>query len=97
MRRNAAAMSNLVTQYREGDTKIHTFCDQHQINIHTFRYWLSKIKPTSTGNFIPLQPNRGLSNIQSATQQVTLTFPNGVVVCTVAQNLSLITALIRSI
>jgi len=41
---NAKEMSALLAQFRSGDLSSSAFCEQHQINKHTFRYWLYRTK-----------------------------------------------------
>jgi hypothetical protein len=97
MRRNAKEMNTLLAQFRSGDLSSAAFCEQHQINKHTFRYWLYRTKPSSSDNFIPLLPDRKASTGISGPQTVELRFPNGVVVSTSSHNLDLITALLHSV
>jgi hypothetical protein len=53
-----------------------TFCQNHNIKIHTFHYWLKKLseKPMDDGKFISFSPSRPDAdiNIQIGHVQITL-------------------------
>jgi hypothetical protein len=95
MRRNATLMADLVTQYHAGDISLISFCQLHNINKHTFRYWLNKCRRKQEGDFIPLATFAEPADVQG--KGFELRFPNGVILKTSAQNLSLIISLIRSV
>jgi transposase-like protein len=95
MRRNAAQMADLVAQYRAGDRSLLSFCELHNINKHTFRYWLSRCRSEQESAFIPLGTFVEAADVQG--KGFELRFPNGVILKTSAQNLSLIISLIRSV
>ena len=66
-------MLDLVHQWQQSDLSQKAFSELHQINVHTFRYWIHKARKTSstTERFIELP-------IPEVNTQICVRYPNGV-------------------
>ena len=66
-------MLELVHQWQQSDLSQKAFAELHQINVHTFRYWIHKARKTSstTERFIELP-------IPEVSAQICVRYPNGV-------------------
>lgn len=86
-------MFALVDQWRASGATKKAFCDEQEINIHTFSYWVTKRRRVDSG-----EPAGGFINVDVSgladSAPVRITYPNGVVVSCPA-NLPLIGQLIR--
>jgi hypothetical protein len=69
-------MFALVEAWRAGEESKNDFCDRHQINVHTFSYWVGKYTRNhqDEGGFVELSTAASLP-----TARVRLTYPNGVI------------------
>ncbi len=76
-------MYSLVSSWQQSDQSKSDYCQEQQINIHTFSYWVQKYKKTNgekkekpkTEKFISLQVESG---VEHRTAGVELCYPNGV-------------------
>lgn len=77
-----------VLQYQQSGQSIEVWCDVHQVNLHTLRYWLSKlskIKPKQDSKQVPSIPWVALSSVMAspAEESVTITLRIGEAVLTI--------------
>ena len=77
-RRTAAQMYPLIEQWQQSDQSRTEFCEVHQINLHTFTYWLhkkQKAEESTSGQFIALEisPSRSIRG-----DGLKICYPNGV-------------------
>lgn len=77
--RNKAQMYPLVESWLSSGQSKQQFCAQHQINLHTFTYWVQKHRDDKPGGdkpaFIPIAPPA----TGHGGSLYTLQYPNGVV------------------
>jgi len=66
-------MSELVHQWQQSDLSQQAFAELHQINVHTFRYWIHKARKSAstTDRFIELP-------LPEVNAQICVRYPNGV-------------------
>ncbi len=72
-------MLSLVSEYRTSGKTQSVFAREHEINVHTFKYWLykSRQKEDDNNSFIRLDPMPG--------HQICLRYPNGIEMLVPAQ------------
>lgn len=83
-------MFSLVEQQEHSELTIHAFCTEHNLKVHSFRYWRQKYRQAaSRKGFIPIIPTTiGRHPIQ-------LSYPNGVSLHLDNVDINLIAQLIR--
>jgi len=67
-------MYRLIERQQASGLTVKAFCEQEQIKLHTFHYWLRKKRQTTSAAFIPIDTGREASHID----QVELIYPNQV-------------------
>ena len=83
MNRKKEQMYSLVAAWQSGEASKKVYCEAHQINLHTFTYWVQKYKVAiseekeerSNQKFIPLQVSTPQELSDSS---IELSYPNGV-------------------
>ena len=90
----AIQMFAIIEKYQAGVLRQKAFCRQEKLKYPTFQYWLKKYRqaqakpqkpqPSSTNQFIPLTITQPWQPT-TASQQVVIEFPNGVVIRLYAQ------------
>ncbi|WP_340107044.1 IS66 family insertion sequence element accessory protein TnpA [Rhodohalobacter sp. 8-1] len=85
-------MFALVDQWKASGVTRKAFCAEQAINTHTFSYWVAKRRRAD-------QPSGGFAAVDVSgagpSDQVTITYPNGVAIRLSSGNLPLIHTLIR--
>ena len=69
------SLSEQVTQYQQSGQSIETWCNEHQVNLYTLRYWLSKlskIKPKQDSKQVPSVPWVTLSSVMASPVEETV-------------------------
>lgn len=91
-------MFSLIKKWKGSGINQADFCDQHDISLHTFYYWLRKYKQTnksSENGFIPVEIG---SPGNDTREEIQIHYPNGVMVTLDrAVSISRIRALIKAI
>ena len=84
-------MRDVVLEFRKSGLSRKVFCEQRGINLHTFVYWLGKLKQENAfPGFITVQPG-----VEKTCPDIELEYPNGVKLrIAVAENLKMIHQLI---
>ncbi len=81
VRRTADQMYPLVEQWRQSGQSKTAFCRLHQLNIHTFGYWVSKKRQeeqqSSTSDFIALS----IKPVSRECPELQIHYPNGAKIC----------------
>jgi len=94
-RRTAARMYPLIEQWARSQQSKRTFCAAHQINLHTFNYWLKKYRqsaPPPQSNFLALE----LAPEAPTGEAVYLRYPNEVELhFSTLPSIALLTSLIK--
>jgi len=98
-------MFSLVQDYENGPKKMQRFCDEHDLNKATFKYWqkkyrLSKSTKTvenSEQKFIPIEVLSDREQLQKQNSTVELLYPNGVCLRLGSNNISILKELIKAL
>jgi len=74
-------MYTLIRKWKRNGSCAQEFCDQHDLSIHTFYYWLSKFKreESSKSGFIPVKIQGSLTGPEEKCE-IRIEYPNGVLV-----------------
>jgi len=65
-------MYRLIDQQQAGGQTVKAFCEQEQIKLHTFHYWLRKKRQATSSAFIPIDTTADVSH----EHQLELIYPN---------------------
>lgn len=66
-------MYQLISEYRQSGQSARSFCAAKQIKLSTFQYWVHKEKRSKEAAFIPVKTAATYHS-----QDIELTYPNGV-------------------
>jgi len=92
-------MFSLIKKWQNSGINQKNFCNQHEITLHAFYYWLRKYKQAherSENGFVPVEIEPLGNN--SKKEEIQIYYPNGVlIILDKAVSLSRIKALIKSI
>jgi len=90
---------SLIKKWQNSGMKQKKICNQHEITLHAFYYWLRKYKQAherSENGFVPVEI--GLLGNNSEKEEIQIHYPNGVLITlNKAVSLSRIKALIKAI
>jgi hypothetical protein len=92
-------MFSLIKKWKISGINQQEFCDQHDLSIHTFYYWLRKFRQSESvrSGFVPVEIS-GINNKVQGNGEIRIEYPNGVLL-TVNESvkISRIKALIKAI
>ncbi|MDZ7693881.1 MAG: hypothetical protein U5K69_22630 [Balneolaceae bacterium] len=88
---NTEIMFGLVEEWKSSGQTQKVFCQQHDLKLSTFGYWIAKNKRSEqpSGGFMPIEVDN------KPGQQVEITYPNGVRISVGSGDLRLISQLIH--
>jgi transposase-like protein len=74
-------MFSLIKKWKKSGIQQQEFCEQHDLSIHTFYYWLRKYKraESSGSGFIPVEI-QGVKPRPEEREEIRIEYPNGVLV-----------------
>ena len=72
-------MSTLIRKWKKNGSNAREFCEQHDLSIHAFYYWLRKFKreESSGSGFVPVEI-RGSGSNPAEKGEIRIEYPNGV-------------------
>lgn len=98
-------MFSLVQDYENGPKKMQRFCDEHNLNKATFKYWQKKYRLSKNAKtlvkpqqkFIPIEVLSDREQLQKQNNTVELLYPNGVCLRLGSNNVSILKELIKAL